>query len=282
MNTISPEQLQSVTEIEGALVARATESLSQSLDAEIQFQNPLIVTSRALDAISEFSGNAVILRFQFDDATPQFVVLTTDLATAIASLGSDTTVVLDPEDLEPVKPRLQAIVSALADGFASALGMPIVPSGFDVTLGGLEFPDGYSDAVDLLRIQAGLSGQVSGTITWLLHPATVAGLFPNAATVTVEHPETKQAKADLEVLLDVPLTISVELGRVSMKVQEVIDLGAGSIIEIDKAAGEPIDILVNGRLVARGEVVVVEDNFGVRVTEILSPKDRVLTLGEAA
>lgn len=282
MNTISPEQLQSITEIENALIARASESLSQSLDAEIKFQNPLVVTCRALDAISEFSGNSVILRFQFDDATPQFVILTTDLATSLLSLRSETTVVLDPEDLEPAKPKLQAFVSALADGLASAVGTPIVPSGFEVQVGGLEFPDGYSDAVDLLRIQAGLGGSVSGTITWLLHPVTVGSLFPGAAAVSVEHPETKQARADLEVLLDVPLTISVELGRVTMKVQEVIDLGAGSIIEIDKAAGEPIDILVNGRLVARGEVVVVEDNFGVRVTEILSPKDRVLTLGEAA
>ena len=240
------------------------------------------MTSRALDVISEFSGNVVVLKFQFDDATPQFVLLSTDLATNIVSLGTETSVVIDQEDTDSVKPKLQAVVTALADGLAAALGMPIVASGFDITLSGLELPDGYSDAVDLLRIQAGLSGQLKGTVTWLLHPATVAAMFPGAATATVEHPEVKQARADLEVLLDVPLTISVELGRVSMKVQEVIDLGPGSIIEIDKAAGEPIDILVNGRLVARGEVVVVEDNFGVRVTEILSPKDRVLTLGEAA
>lgn len=282
MNTISPEQLQAVTEIESALKERASESLTQSLNADIQLQPPLIVTSRALDAISEFSGNFVVLKFYFDDGTPQFILLSTDLATAIVSIGSETTVVLDPDDLEPAKPRLQAVVTALTDGLASALGTPIVSSGFEVAIGSLELPDGYSDAVDLLRIQVGFTGQISGTLTWLLHPATVTNLFPNAATVTVEHPDIKQAKADLEVLLDVPLTISVELGRVTMKVQEVIDLGAGSIIEIDKAAGEPIDILVNGRLVARGEVVVVEDNFGVRVTEILSPKDRVLTLGEAA
>lgn len=282
MNTISPEQLQAVTEIESVLKDRASESLSQSLGTDIQLQAPLIVTSRALDAISEFSGNFVVLKFFFDDGTPQFVILSTDLATAIVSIGSETTVVLDPDDLDPVKPRLQAVVTALADGLASALGTPIVPSGFEVSIGSLELPDGYSDAVDLLRIQAGLTGQVSGTLTWLQHPATVNSLFPGATTINAENPEVKQARADLEVLLDVPLTISVELGRVTMKVQDVIDLGAGSIIEIDKAAGEPIDILVNGRLVARGEVVVVEDNFGVRVTEILSPKDRVLTLGEAA
>jgi flagellar motor switch protein FliN/FliY len=78
----------------------------------------------------------------------------------------------------------------------------------------------------------------------------------------------------MEVLLDVPLEISVELGRVKMMVREVLDLGTGSIIEVDKAAGEPVDVMVNGRLVAKGEVVVIEDNFGVRVTEILNPAER--------
>jgi flagellar motor switch protein FliN len=86
----------------------------------------------------------------------------------------------------------------------------------------------------------------------------------------------------LELLLDVPLEISVELGRVKMLVKDVIELGTGSIVEIDKAAGEPVDVMVNGKLVARGEVVVIEDNFGVRVTEILNPYDRLKNLGDAA
>jgi len=59
-----------------------------------------------------------------------------------------------------------------------------------------------------------------------------------------------------------------------MMVREVLDLGTGSIIEVDKAAGEPVDVMVNGRLVAKGEVVVIEDNFGVRITEILNPAER--------
>jgi flagellar motor switch protein FliN/FliY len=62
----------------------------------------------------------------------------------------------------------------------------------------------------------------------------------------------------------------------------VVELGTGSIVEIDKAAGEPVDVMVNGRLVARGEVVVIEDNFGVRLTEILNPQERLQRLGEVA
>jgi flagellar motor switch protein FliN/FliY len=67
-----------------------------------------------------------------------------------------------------------------------------------------------------------------------------------------------------------------------MVVKDVVELGSGSIIEIDKAAGEPVDVLVNGKTVARGEVVVIEDNFGVRITEILSQQDRLAKLKEAA
>ncbi|MDK2598922.1 flagellar motor switch protein FliN [Bacillus stercoris] len=72
------------------------------------------------------------------------------------------------------------------------------------------------------------------------------------------------------MLLDIPLSITVELGRTKRSVKEILELSAGSIIELDKLAGEPVDILVNQRIVAKGEVVVIEENFGVRVTDILS------------
>ncbi|MDI3316505.1 MAG: flagellar motor switch protein FliN [Bacillota bacterium] len=92
-------------------------------------------------------------------------------------------------------------------------------------------------------------------------------------------PRTAQEAAGLELLYDVPLEISVELGRATKSVREVLALGAGSVVELDRAAGEPVDILVNGKLVAHGEVVVVDDNFGIRVTDILSPADRLRQLG---
>ena len=82
----------------------------------------------------------------------------------------------------------------------------------------------------------------------------------------------------LEMLLDVPLDISVELGRSRMSIQELLNLGPGAVVELDKVAGEPLDILVNQRLVARGEAVVVNDKFGVRITDIVSPSERVARL----
>ena len=82
----------------------------------------------------------------------------------------------------------------------------------------------------------------------------------------------------IDLLLDVPLELSVELGRTRMSIQELLSLGPGSVIELDKVAGEPLDILVNNRLVARGEAVVVNDKFGIRITDIVSPAERISRL----
>jgi len=83
---------------------------------------------------------------------------------------------------------------------------------------------------------------------------------------------------DISLLLDVPMTLTVELGRTSRLVQEILGLGEGSIIELDKLAGEPVDLLVNGKLIAKGEVVVIDENFGVRVTDIVSPDERLMRI----
>lgn len=87
-----------------------------------------------------------------------------------------------------------------------------------------------------------------------------------------------QESNNLNMLLDIPLNVTVELGRTKRSVKQILDLSAGSIIELDKLAGEPVDILVNNKLVAKGEVVVIEENFGVRVTDIISQSDRIKNL----
>lgn len=83
---------------------------------------------------------------------------------------------------------------------------------------------------------------------------------------------------NIDLLLDVPMQLTVELGRTQRFIKDILDLSTGSIIELDKLAGEPVDILVNGKLVARGEVVVIDENFGVRVIDIISPMERMKTL----
>ncbi len=84
---------------------------------------------------------------------------------------------------------------------------------------------------------------------------------------------------DLEFILDIPLEVTVEMGRTKMLVNDLLQMGQGSIIELSRLAGEPFDILVNNKLIARGEVVVVNEKFGVRITDIVSPMERVKRLG---
>jgi flagellar motor switch protein FliN/FliY len=80
---------------------------------------------------------------------------------------------------------------------------------------------------------------------------------------------------NIGLLMDVPLQITVELGRTTKKIKEILEFGQGSIIELDKLAGEPVDILVNGKNVAKGEVVVIDESFGVRITDIIHPSKRL-------
>jgi len=87
--------------------------------------------------------------------------------------------------------------------------------------------------------------------------------------------EPPKSSLDLDFILDIPLNMSVELGSTRMLISELLQLGQGSVIELTKLAGEPMDVFINQRLIARGEVVVVNEKFGVRLTDIVSPAERI-------
>ncbi|MCB0385937.1 MAG: flagellar motor switch protein FliN [Bdellovibrionales bacterium] len=117
--------------------------------------------------------------------------------------------------------------------------------------------------------------------------SAVKDLEAEMAEMATEAEEVEQvvdAKPDhsdsnLSLILDIPLRVTVELGRTKMVVSELLNLGQGSVIELSKLAGEPMEVLVNDKLVARGEAVVVNEKFGVRLTDIISPTERVEQLG---
>jgi flagellar motor switch protein FliN/FliY len=91
--------------------------------------------------------------------------------------------------------------------------------------------------------------------------------------------EKGDATKSLDLILDIPLTVTVELGRSKMLINDLLQLGQGSVIELTKLVGEPLEVLINQKLVARGEVVVVNEKFGVRLTDIITPMERVQSLG---
>jgi flagellar motor switch protein FliN/FliY len=98
----------------------------------------------------------------------------------------------------------------------------------------------------------------------------VDGLLPS-----LEPEQRRHLPDNINFILDIPLQLSVELGRTRMIINDLLQLGQGSVVELEKLAGEPLDVLVNNKLVARGEVVVVNEKFGIRLTDIISPIERI-------
>lgn len=97
-------------------------------------------------------------------------------------------------------------------------------------------------------------------------------------TAQAKGPKPEGSRRDLDFILDIPLEVSAELGRTKLLINELLQLGQGSVVELNKLAGEPLEIYVNGKLVARGEAVVINEKFGIRLTDIISPIERVKQL----
>jgi flagellar motor switch protein FliN/FliY len=139
---------------------------------------------------------------------------------------------------------------ALADEWAAALG---------------ESGDASQDDIDSL-----LAADASSASNRL--PMEEFGSVPkSSAAVSLDGP-------NLDVILDIPVSISMEVGSTEINIRNLLQLNQGSVIELDRLAGEPLDVLVNGTLIAHGEVVVVNEKFGIRLTDVISPSERIKKL----
>jgi flagellar motor switch protein FliN/FliY len=178
---------------------------------------------------------------------------------------------------------LEAELSAL---FTTTLMLELIPAS-----SGQPFSAGSADAGGMLseddvaamlsQVAADGGGAFDAPVppSFLMDGGSGLGASSPFSNMKVSGPGSALPRG-LDMILDIPLNVTVELGRVRMLIKDVLELSSGSIIELDRVAGEPVDLLVNGRLVAKGEVVVIEDNFGIRITEITSPADRVAGLGK--
>ncbi|VVN95182.1 flagellar motor switch protein FliN [Pseudomonas fluorescens] len=139
---------------------------------------------------------------------------------------------------------------ALADEWAAALE---------------EAGDGQAD------IDALLAADAASSSSNRLRMEEFGGLPKNNNPVTLDGP-------NLDVILDIPVSISMEVGSTEINIRNLLQLNQGSVIELDRLAGEPLDVLVNGTLIAHGEVVVVNEKFGIRLTDVISPSERIKKL----
>jgi flagellar motor switch protein FliN/FliY len=210
--------------------------------------DPVLATADAL-----LEGQAVTARFTGAASGEVVVVVGQDLADALkeSPLGElDLTAA--------VRPALEAA----ARTFGPVVLDPGVVMEPGVALSAIAAKD---DAVAVPLVEG---EEVHAVLALALSPWP--GAEPPPANVA-RRPDSVGIRGGLDMLHDVEMEVSAELGRTRMSVRELLSLSPGAIVELDRAAGSPADLLVNGRLIARGEVVVVDENFGIRITEIVAP-----------
>jgi flagellar motor switch protein FliN/FliY len=108
--------------------------------------------------------------------------------------------------------------------------------------------------------------------------AMAAAMEGKSSSSSSAAPEPNSGSPDMDVILDIPVQLAMEVGSTTISIRNLLQLNKGSVIELDRLAGEPLDVLVNGTLIAHGEVVVVNEKFGIRMTDVISPSERIKKL----
>lgn len=227
---------------------------------------------------------------------------------------------IDDESMNRLADTLSGIIQGFGTAIGNELGEVVQPGPVATTIGTLDVPPSFAVSGTVIHAQMDfhIEGVIDSTMQMLFTPDQALALSQPDETQAAQPAPAPQATpapqpaaapqfagqaahaADpmpfqplaasnnsaealppgIGLIMDIPLEVTVELGRVKMLIRDVLELSTGSIVELDRLAGEPVDILVNGRLVAKGEVVVIDDNFGIRVTEVLNQSERLASLGQ--
>jgi flagellar motor switch protein FliN/FliY len=135
-----------------------------------------------------------------------------------------------------------------------------------------------SDETDEAVDQDAMAGEWAAAMEEQGETDSAADVFEQVKAPKISASVELGGDVKLDVILDIPVTIAMEIGRTQLSIRTLLQLNQGSIVELDRFAGEPMDVLVNGTLVAHGEVVVVNEKFGIRLTDVISPADRIKNL----
>lgn len=310
MPNIASEVVSRFSNLQPQVWQNVAVAMSEAAGLQVNLEDALTVATDVSDLYSEMSSPKLIVQFAFANLPENFQVVligSETLRDMYEAFTGKTKESVDESVLTDLRPSIEAIVQGMCLAAGNMRNEAMVASGLVTRLQIFSFPQNMQHVEQLIRTNVRLSAQdLNGSVTWLVDESTARMLMGMEAVADEEtvgsdtdgiafgsaDAASKRAGSapqiigiedtGLDMLLDIPLEVTVELGRVKMVVRDVVELGSGSIVEIDKAAGEPVDVMVNGRLVARGEVVVIEDNFGVRITEILSQADRMAKLNEVA
>ena len=313
--SISPVERDSLTDLFNSMMGTVADSLAGYLSGkEMKITSAVVEVMPREQVSGDFTRKYVQLALDFSGGFNggNLIVFNFEDAEIISSLMMGDETGAKPEELtEAHQSTLQEFVnqmmSSMATGLNNKFGKPVsvspvslsivesvsdlqLPSGtelvkvtYNLNLEGLVNSKFYHIMESPLGSDLAKNSMSASGISQQVMPAQDAGGGAQAGQVginAVQFPPLGDsvpygAGGNISLLLDVPLTLTVELGRTRQLVRDVLGLGEGSIIELDKLAGEPVDLLVNGKLIAKGEVVVIDENFGVRVTDIVSPAERL-------
>jgi flagellar motor switch protein FliN/FliY len=309
VSALSDSEVSKLNNIIESIVRAQASSISAvtANDTEINTKSTGVKTLN--DAISAYSGEVLTVKISYSAPVSSnvFFVFKGEDAKAIATLmsGSDVAA-LDDMAISAVQEAFNQMVGSADTQVSTEHNITMTNSGPKLSVGSIPdnftIPEGEYFAVETsINVSGSLNSEFLQLYPTQIAKAMTAGevkIDTGSQEMDVDSlisgegdtgdlniqtaefsPLTQtaepEATGNINLLLDVPMEVTVELGRSVKTVQEVLSLGEGSIIELDKLAGEPVDLLVNGKPIAKGEVVVIDENFGVRVTEIVNQKARI-------
>ena len=266
-------ELSAVSEAMNQMMGSATTSLSSMFDRRIEIAPPrLILVDLGKDSIESTLGQEykdivqILFRMEIEGLVDSEIMQIMPLEAAKNMVATLMGGVAESEDVAVSPPAAQSPASQVGTtvgGDVREIQMSPAPPPISMpSVSNVEMP-----ARGFVLESEGMAETKKAKVA--VQPVQFAPLVPETHYVETQN---------ISLILDVPLNVSVELGRTRKTIKEILELGPGSIIQLEKLAGEPVDILVNGKLIAKGEVVVIDENYGVRVTAIISPMDRVSKL----
>ena len=307
-SSVSPAEQSNLRNLFNSVASSVAPSLSGYLGGRgLVISNPVVEAKQQEAVRSDFKGKFVQVAMNYSGAVNgrNIIIFNFRDAGIISSLmmGDDSgsaPAEIDEAHQSTIQEFTNQLVSSMATQFSGKIGGSINTTPAIVTIANspaeLQIPPGdvvkitydlIIDGVINSKLFHIIDTGISGTLGVIGGPAQpqmqqqqqYQYTAPQAQISSVRFPQMGEGisaagYSDISLLLDIEMTMTVELGRTTRLVKDILGLGEGSIIELDKLAGEPVDLLVNGKLIARGEVVVIDENFGVRVTDIVSQDER--------
>lgn len=285
--------------------AKLVSTMSQSLGHEVSLDYARGRVAARDDVTADVESHGVLIHFPVsaESSGPHGLILSTDLSAKLAALiaGDDPAgAVLGAEHLQGILDFMDMSLPLVADGLQAAIGQRVEfggAVGINTTdpAADWDLADiGFDASLVCLGYTLTVGELASGPMLYVLNRTHAEELLQAAASAAAPafaefhaagggEGDSAAAGAgggidNINLIMDIELEVVARLGEIEMPIREILKLGPGSIIDIDRAADAPVELVVNDKLVAKGDVVVVQENFGLKITEVLSPKERIESL----